>query len=139
MSELTNLVNEYKVSDFVTFAGFVEGNEKEELLQGSDVFILPSFSENFGVAVAESLAAGTPVVITPEVQISEYVEEYQAGIISQGDVESFTSAIGDFIENKSSQIRYRENGLKLVRERFNWSKIASDLLKNYESLISKSV
>ena len=105
------------------------------MLQGSDLFVLPSYSENFAIAVAESLAAGTPVVITPEVQIAEYVEAYQAGIITNGDKNSFSQAVTDCIQNMQQMDKFRENGLRLVRERFDWRIIANDLLESYKMVI----
>ncbi len=51
-------------ADTVRWAGDVEGDEKWRLLAESRLFVLPSYSENFGVVVAESLIAGTPVIAT---------------------------------------------------------------------------
>ena len=55
---LKNLVQSLGLTSRTSFAGFVSGQDKELLLQGSDIFVLPSFTENFGVAIAEAMAAG---------------------------------------------------------------------------------
>ena len=136
-TELQELSEKLSISDQVTFVGFVEGKEKGELLQGSDLFILPSLSENFGIAVAESLASGTPVVITPQVQISEYIDEYKAGAICEGNSVSFAKTVSECIENKSKMNSYRENGLRLVKEKFDWNVIAFELLRSYEGILKK--
>lgn len=136
VEELIKLSSDLLLTDSITFAGFVEGTEKDELLQGSDLFVLPSYSENFGIAVAESLAAGTPVVITPEVQIAEYVEEYRTGIIAKGDKNSILEAITDCIENKTMMHQFRENARRLVQERFNWCTIAEKLLESYKQILT---
>jgi glycosyltransferase involved in cell wall biosynthesis len=135
VKELMNLTSDLQLGDSVSFTGFVEGKEKDELLQGANLFVLPSYSENFGIAVAESLAAGTPVVITPEVQIAEYVDAYQAGIIAEGDKNSLVNAITNCIENKPMMNKFRENSLRLAQERFNWSSIAMELLESYRLIL----
>jgi Glycosyl transferases group 1 len=63
------------------------------LLQGSDLFVLPSFAENFGVAVAEAMAAGLPVIVTPGVQISPDVSAGKAGLVAEGNVDAVSEAI----------------------------------------------
>jgi glycosyltransferase involved in cell wall biosynthesis len=65
------------------FVGRVEGDLKSALLRRADVFVLPSENENFGVAVAESLMAGTPVVTTAYVATHRYVSAASAGAIFQ--------------------------------------------------------
>lgn len=67
---ISNLCSHLKLNFCTTFANFVEGQHKILLLQGSDIFALPSYGENFGIAVAEAMAYGLPVIVTPEVQIS---------------------------------------------------------------------
>jgi len=136
VQKLMKLTSDFQLEDSVSFIGFVDGREKDELLQGSELFVLPSFSENFGIAVAESLAAGTPVVITPEVQIAEYVAAYQAGVIVEGEKSSIVNAIIDCIENRQMMSQFRENGLKLVQEVFNWRIISSSLLVEYKKILS---
>lgn len=137
-NELKDQVRGLGLSEKITFTGFVEGDNKIELLQGSDLFVLPSYSENFAIAVAESLAGGTPVVITPEVQISEYVKEYNAGVIIPNNLINFKEAILDLINNPSKINELQFNATKLVDEKFNWVKIAKDLLKEYKNILVHS-
>lgn len=134
--QLKQLVIKGGMADRVTFAGFVSGYEKELLLQGCDLFLLPSFSENFGIAVAEALAAGTPVVITPDVQIAEYVSMYDAGIITQGTTSAFTVAITSCFSDLNRMRDMQSNGLRLASEVFSWQAIAKQLLASYEEVLA---
>lgn len=54
----------FGLSEIVKFVGGVYGAEKVQLLQSADIFLLPTYSENFGIVVAEALACGTPVITT---------------------------------------------------------------------------
>ena len=78
VNELKNLMTSLGLASNTSFAGFVTGNDKQLLLQGADIFVLPSFSENFGVAVAEAMAARLPVIVTDGVQIATEIAKAKA-------------------------------------------------------------
>ena len=63
-AELEALIEKSGLGDVVTFTGSVAGKDKAELLSGAELFVLPSLSESFGMAIAEALAAGKPVLTT---------------------------------------------------------------------------
>src|SRR6478672_1595266 len=69
---IITLAAELGLKNRTIFPGFIT-NDKALFLRGSDVFVLPSFGENFGVAVAEAMTVGLPVIVTPEVQISSEI------------------------------------------------------------------
>ena len=133
--ELKTLVNDLQLGDRVTFTGFVQGQDKDCLLQGTDIFVLPSFSENFGVAVAEALAAGLPVITTPGVQISPEIAAAKAGLIVEGEQEALTQAIETLMDNPTLQLELSENGKRLAQERYSWGAIAQQLIEVYSSVI----
>ena len=70
-TELRRLVAQSGLEDRVRWLGFVTGEERVQALRGCDVFVLPSYNENFGIAVVEALHAGRPVLISNEVYIHE--------------------------------------------------------------------
>ncbi|MFB2833808.1 glycosyltransferase [Floridanema evergladense] len=120
-----------------TFSGFVTGKDKDLLLQGSDIFVLPSFSENFGIAVAEALANGLPVIITPDIQIAPEISRANAGLIVAGEEETIANAIAQLISTPEQRYQLAENGKKLVKERYSWNAIAYQLTEAYRTIIEK--
>lgn len=83
----------------VFFPGYVRGNEKYKLIQKSDVFILPSYSEGMPNAVLESMALGIPVCVTKVGGVSDFFVEKKMGrLLEIGSVESIVNAINWIIE-----------------------------------------
>lgn len=136
-NELKNLAASLGITHQVTFTGFVTGEKKNLLLQGSDIFVLPSFSENFGVAVAEAMAAGLPIVISPGVLIAPDVAAYQAGLVIEGTQEKLTEAISQLLKYPQLRQSLGENGKRLVRQQYSWGGIAENLASIYSSVIQK--
>ncbi|NEQ98020.1 MAG: glycosyltransferase [Cyanothece sp. SIO2G6] len=135
ISELQSLTKKLQLGNRVTFTGFVQGTDKDLLLQGSDVFVLPSFSENFGIAVAEALAAGLPVITTPGVQISPEITAAHAGLVVDGDKEQVSQAIQSLIDNPKLRQDLSRSGKQLAQQRYSWDAIAKQLAEVYKLII----
>jgi glycosyltransferase involved in cell wall biosynthesis len=73
---LKQLVGTLGLDDHVSFTGHLEGDAKTQALAEADVFVLPSESENYSMAVAEALAAGLPTVVTANVAVSELMTKH---------------------------------------------------------------
>jgi len=126
------------VLDLVTFAGMLEGECKEAAFAAADMFVLPSYTENFGIAVAEALAAGTPVIISNKVNIWREISAAHAGLVVNCDVDELARAIATLFD--SAQLRHdlSEAGKQLVAEKFNWPKIAVKMTAIYTDVIARS-
>jgi glycosyltransferase involved in cell wall biosynthesis len=120
----------------VTFAGHVEGAAKTELLSAAAVFALPSFHENFGIAVLEALAAGLPAVITPEVQLSEFVSEHSLGVVSEPSAPAFANAIVRSLTDHALRERCGAEGPQLVARYFSPGAVGDALLQMYRFAVS---
>jgi glycosyltransferase involved in cell wall biosynthesis len=79
--------------DRVTFLGPVDGDDKTALLGNALALVLPSASENFANVVLESMAAGRPVVVTPDVGLAPTVQAEGAGLVVPGDPQSLEAAL----------------------------------------------
>lgn len=134
---LTNLVSSLGLADRTSIPGFVVGEEKERLLAGSDIFVLPSFSENFGIAVAEAMSYKLPVIVTPGVQIAPEIAAAQAGLIAEGEIGALQSAIAQLLTSPSLRQQLGENGKHLVSRQYTWSAIATHLTSVYTAIIQK--
>lgn len=132
---LNQLVSSLGLANRISFTGFVTGKDKALLLQGADLFVLPSFAENFGVAVAEAMAAGLPVIVTPDVQISPEIEAEEAGLVVEGEVDTVAQAIARLLDFSNYREQLGENGKRLARDAYSWKAIAHKLVSIYTEVI----
>ncbi len=84
-SELERLAQERNVAERITWTGMLSGDLKWGALHSAEVFALPSHQENFGIAVAEALACGIPVLISNKVNIWREIERDGAGLVAEDD------------------------------------------------------
>lgn len=134
---LQALAHTLGIADSVTFTGFVSGVAKDILLQGSDLFALPSYSENFGIAVAEALVAGLPVVITPDIQISPAIQEATAGLVVPGHSSDWVSALSKLLTSSELRQKMGQNGKQLAQDQYSWPQISLKLAQTYQEILSK--
>jgi glycosyltransferase involved in cell wall biosynthesis len=120
----------------VTFTGMLEGKQKLEALSCSDVFVLPSYSENFGMAVIEAMACGVPVVISNKVGIHRDVKCHRAGIVVENDPTSLFEGIKMLLDNGSLREVVTKNGYGLVRDHYDIDKVADMMIKAYEEILT---
>jgi glycosyltransferase involved in cell wall biosynthesis len=86
-TQLQALAERRGIKDRITWTGMVQGALKWGALRAAEIFVLPSHQENFGIAVAEALACGTPVLISDKVNIWREVQGAQAGIVAADDLD----------------------------------------------------
>ena len=131
-------LNEEGILSKVRFAGMLIGKEKVALLHGADVFALPSYSENFGLAVVEAMACGLPVVISNRVNIWREVADAKAGIVVNCDAVALADGLMALLDNSKLRRTMGENGQRLVRQRYDWKIAADQMLRIYREILSKS-
>jgi glycosyltransferase involved in cell wall biosynthesis len=129
---LRELVQTRGLTNRITFRGWVNEDAKCQAFQQSDMFVLPSFSENFGMVVAESLAHGVPVVVSNQTPWGE-IEAKGCGRFVANDADSLRSAIDELGHRDLATAG--EKGRQWMRESFSWTKIASDMVELYRSLL----
>ena len=133
---ISALAHDLGIADHVTFTGFVAGADKDLLLQGADVFALPSYSENFGIAVAEALGAALPVVITPEVQIAPAIAAAQAGLVVAGRLGDWTEALATLLGSAEQRALLGHNGQQLAQTQYSWPAIGRNLAQTYHEILT---
>jgi glycosyltransferase involved in cell wall biosynthesis len=109
----------------------VTGERKQILLQGSDLFALPSHSENFGIAVLEAMAAGLPSLITPDVGLAPIVAQHGLGWVVDQDPVAIAEALLSFFQHPDSAKAMGCRAATIVKSQFTWAQIAQQLIDQY--------
>lgn len=122
--ELDELTRHCGVSDRVHFIGYVEGSRKWNLFRGARLFILPSQSENFGIAVLEAMSVGCPVIVSSEVGLSSSVRKTGAGLVIQANPNAIANAINTLMAKADMRQRMGDAGRRAAKELFSWDAIA---------------
>ncbi len=121
-----------------SFIGPVYGELKQTLLAAGDLFVLPSLSEGFGIAVAEALAAGIPVMTTVCTPWSD-IERYRCGWRIDTGVEPLYSKLIEALslqEEQRTEMGHR--GRRLIERKFSWRIITGQMVELYRWLLGNS-
>jgi glycosyltransferase involved in cell wall biosynthesis len=122
----------------VTWAGFLSGDDKWAALTGADVFVLPSYSENFGIALVEALACGCPVVLSDQVGIHREISRAEAGIVTPCRVDELATAILNVLTDAALRRRMSENGVRLARQQFSLEAVSRQLTAAYATACTEA-
>lgn len=96
---LQTMASRLAIEDCVVWAGHLEGGLKASAFAAADLFVLPSFSENFGIAPVEALSAGVPCVLGRGVAVAARVDEVGAGRMVSPSAEAVADAIGQCLSD----------------------------------------
>lgn len=119
----------------VKFAGALYGKDKSDAFFSADLFILPSHSENFGIAVAEALAHGCPAVVSTGAPWSS-LEKKESGWSSDNDIESLTKTLNlSMNQSQDTLIKMGLNGRNWMEDEYNWELVGLKMSKSYHWLI----
>jgi len=134
-TELQALANRLGIEDRITWTGMLQGDLKWGALSSSEIFVLPSHQENFGIVVAEALSCGLPVVISSKVNIWREVESYGAGMVGKDTLEGTRDSLERWSRLQPGEIaEFQSNGRKCFDEQFNFNVTARKLLDTIASI-----
>ena len=135
---LKNAAISFGLSEVVKLVGGVYGAEKVSLLQSADFFVLPTYSENFGIVVAEALACGTPVITTHGTPW-KVLEENECGWYIPVGVNALKKTLREAISVTEETIeRMGRNGRRLVEKQYTDKSVASRFFEKYTFLLSNN-
>jgi len=121
----------------IFWPGFVAGDDKAALLAAATLFILPSFSENFGIAAAEALAAGVPSILSDQIAIAREAERENAAMIVSCDENALVQAMRQLLSGDALCQQLGENARRFVERNFSMEAVGAALIQLYESVSQK--
>jgi glycosyltransferase involved in cell wall biosynthesis len=134
LQEVVRLIEGEGLQNRVVITGLLRGEEKIEAYRRAKLFVLSSYSENFGMSVVEAMACGTPVVISDQVGIYQDIERHQAGIVTRTTPESVAAGMQELLTNPDLCARVSTRGLQLVQSHYDIDAIARSFINSYQML-----
>jgi len=136
LKKVMALVGELGIEKGVEYVGSVDGEQKSAMYRGADLFVLPTFSENFGVVVAEALAHGVPVITTRGAPWAD-LETHGCGWWVDIGVPPLEHALRDAMSLSNDERRSMgEHGREYVR-RYDWGTIAQQTAEVYRWVLNQ--
>ncbi len=132
--EIKSQIQNSPLRSHTTITGFVTGELKASLLQAAHLFVLPSYYENFGIAVAEAMVAGIPVVISDQVHICEQIRESESGWVCATDIQALTESLQAALQNPQERQRRGLNAQNCALQNYSWQAIAQQTIMAYEQI-----
>ena len=131
--ELVALAARLGIADRITWTGMLRGTLKWGAFTASEVFVLPSHQENFGIVVAEALACCLPVILSEKVNIWREIVSYWAGLVGQDTLDGTAGSLRRWSELTAEEIEgVRSRSRKCFDELFNLSVTSRKVLENVE-------
>lgn len=132
---LEKLAAGLNISAYLKFTGQVGMTELLQLFKNAKILVLPSFSENFGMSAVEAMACGTPILISNKVGLFLEIQNENAGIIVTTTPEDIRQGVEKILNDQGYARQISENGMKLVKEKYNIEKVADQMIEQYASII----
>lgn len=132
LNAMIDLAAQRGISDRFHFPGFQRGKQVYECYKDSDVFVMPSVSEPFGIAPLEAMQCGTPSIISKQSGCGEILDKVIK--IDYWDIQAMADAIYSVCTNQSLYDYLKEEGVKEV-DSITWEKVGLRIRKYYDQLL----
>lgn len=136
-SILENLVMEMQLVSSVFFVGAVDGKGRAAAYSSSDVFVLPSHNENFGMSAVEAMAHRLPLLVSDQVCIAPELAADGAAIVVPLTERDWASALRSVLSNSDLRRDLAEKGLLSARTRFDARSVARQMATEYRNTITE--
>ncbi len=124
------------IGDLVLWLGHVEGARKAAAFAAADLFVLPSFSENFGIAAVEAMLAGLPCVLSPGVAIAREAAEAGGAVVAEPGAQALAKAISDALRDEGARKAMGERAREFALSAYSTPAMARRLIDLYQSVAS---
>ncbi|UYQ92353.1 glycosyltransferase [Chitinophaga horti] len=137
VESLKQIIQQNKMEANVEWVGWKNNEEKYVFLAESDLFALTSHNENFAIVVIESLAVGTPVLVSNNVGLSKYVNEKKLGWVTSIDVEEVRKNLTQVYNDHTERRRISDASAGIIRYDFDEARLAEDYINMYRNSTNK--
>ena len=134
LNAMIGRAEELGIVDSITFPGFLDDTQIQELFDCSDVFVMPSVSEPFGIVALEAIQAGVPVIISRQSGVSEILEN--AFSVNYWDIQEIADVICNLLADRQLRCQLIDSGITEV-SKLLWSNAAAEVRKTYLRVLTR--
>ncbi len=134
--EITRMAADADVANRLFFTGMLDPIDRVAALLDGDMFILSSYSENYGISVIEAMAAGLPVLVSDQVQCHPEVTAADAGDVLPMEINDFAEAISSRFPDAEGLVAAGKRGRDHVMANLGWRAVAERWVEHYGKLLS---
>ncbi|MCQ2199332.1 MAG: glycosyltransferase family 4 protein [Paludibacteraceae bacterium] len=134
MAEMVDLVAAYGIADRFHFTGFLKGKQVYEMLKSSDLYIMPSVSEPFGISPLEAMQCGVPTIVSKQSGCAEILNH--AIKVDYWDIDAMSDAIYSVVTNEAFAAHLKDAGKKEVDE-IKWEYAGQKVRRVYDLVLGK--
>jgi len=137
-NKIFNLIKKEKLEKKVILHGSLWGKDLYNIYANSDIFILTSGYESFGLVLIEAMASGLPVVVSNITSIKNIIDNGVTGLLVKLTPDDFAKAIVKLLSNSQLREKLIENGLKEIKK-YDWNKIVQKFEYLYTGLMNENI
>ena len=134
LNETENFIQTNQLSDKILLVGMLTDQIKKAALADADLFVLPSYSEGFSIAVLEAMASKVPTLVSDRVGFGDYIKEHHAASLTELTVESLSRQLETTLQDASYRQKLMENAYQMLVDNFDIGVVANRLLEEYQKI-----
>jgi len=136
---LAKLVERLNLSENVTFTGFIPSIRKvHEFIKSADIFVLPSYMENFSISLLEAMASKTPIIASDAEGNLEVLVGKTALFFRRGDSRDLAEKIRVLAEDEEYRSKLAEEAYNLAIKEYSWDVVTNRYLQVFQNLVGES-
>ena len=129
-------IEQHHLGESTRLVGILTGDDKKAALAEADLFVLPSYSEGFSMAVLEAMAVGTPTLVSDKVGFGEEIRRHEAaGLIAELTVDGVRAGLETLLGDDALRQRVSRNATALLRAHYDIDIVAKRLLDEYAQIV----
>lgn len=132
--ETEDFIKNNKLDKKVKLVGMLTDTDKKEALSDADLFVLPSYSEGFSIAVLEAMTSRVPALVSDRVGFGDYIKKYNAAYLTPLNPDGVKDGLLKILQDKTYAQTVANNAYKMVTENFDIKVVANQLLEEYKKV-----
>jgi glycosyltransferase involved in cell wall biosynthesis len=138
IAKLKTLATEKGISEKVEWVGELFDEDKFDFYKNADLFVLPSFNENFANVVIEVLSTGTPVMVSDEVGLAAYVVDNGLGWTCSTEPSAIAGQLGEIVQQKEKLAAIRQQAPAIIKRDFSPQNLTGQYVGEYQKLLQRA-